>query len=626
MKKSNKLLSSFIINFSIKNYSIYILIILFTLMYFFYNEVLNSSITYGALALKNQANIIQEKNTKFVYTLQGMEKAIEFSTNSSKLSLKKLEELLKYNQDKNENIYGTYLLIKSVKLNKNTYTNKSNSLPNNYKDDYLAIYRNSKGKIYTLPNYTNYNFFTTPLDTNKLNIYNPEIRNIGEESQSVYSISMPIIIDGKTEGVIGMDINMNYIYNILKSIQIYNGKASIALLDNNGTYLTHSTHKELIGKTLKEDCPEPEIRLKALKEGKYENFFADGGMIGALTNPLYFSKDQTPWQLQAKVHASVVFESLINAITYIIPIILICFIIYIYTTRRRINQKLKPLTTLTGLSYEIAKGDLTQNIAIDSNDEIGRLANSFSEMIKKLNNFIVGVQKESENCKVAATQVEVSSQTLNTLANEQAAHGEEISSNSEEMSATVQQNANHSIQIKKTSNLMLNEIEILLSNSEKAKNINENIVQQSSVINNIAFNIKILALNAAVEAARAGENGKGFGVVAREIQKLSEHTTISAAKITEKINLSTDITTKIYELISTTAPQVAKLNSDIEEVNASTQEQSLNIQQVSESIQNFNSSTQSTAASSEELASTSEELKKQADNLYDLTKQYKVIL
>lgn len=107
----------------------------------------------------------------------------------------------------------------------------------------------------------------------------------------------------------------------------------------------------------------------------------------------------------------------------------------------------------------------------------------------------------------------------------------------EEVSLTIQDLA------KAAGNIHENEMEV----NTQIQEINEmahQIFEVSNLIKSIADSTKMLGLNASIEAARAGNAGRGFGVVADEINKLSEQSKNTVPKIKK---LTDDIKAKVEE-------------------------------------------------------------------------------
>ncbi|MCR8631713.1 methyl-accepting chemotaxis protein [Paenibacillus radicis (ex Xue et al. 2023)] len=81
---------------------------------------------------------------------------------------------------------------------------------------------------------------------------------------------------------------------------------------------------------------------------------------------------------------------------------------------------------------------------------------------------------------------------------------------------------------------------------QEVQTISKNISEMLQFIRNVASQTHILGLNAAIEAARSGEHGRGFGIIAEEIRKLSAVSKQNAEKIaelTELISIKMDAVT-----------------------------------------------------------------------------------
>jgi len=113
----------------------------------------------------------------------------------------------------------------------------------------------------------------------------------------------------------------------------------------------------------------------------------------------------------------------------------------------------------------------------------------------------------------------------------------------------------------------------------EASKLSEAIHEVLGFIKQIADETKMLGLNAAIEAARAGDVGRGFGVVAEEIRKLSDESKETVVKIRD---LTEQINNKVYETsqksdltLRATEEQAAateEITASVEEITAMSEE------------------------------------------------------
>jgi hypothetical protein len=113
----------------------------------------------------------------------------------------------------------------------------------------------------------------------------------------------------------------------------------------------------------------------------------------------------------------------------------------------------------------------------------------------------------------------------------------ELENSLEGIAAAIQQLAASATEIHSNEGLLNADIKEII-------NISDEINEVSEFIKEIADETKMLGLNAAIEAARAGDAGRGFGVVADEIRKLSAQSKSTVPKIKQ---LTDTIKSKVDE-------------------------------------------------------------------------------
>ncbi|HBJ1646195.1 methyl-accepting chemotaxis protein [Clostridium botulinum] len=262
-----------------------------------------------------------------------------------------------------------------------------------------------------------------------------------------------------------------------------------------------------------------------------------------------------------------------------------------------INTIIKPLNMLKVELDSLAErgGDLTQEIEINSEDEIKDLSVSLNKFIQNLRNIIKQVNESSnsiedvtELIKDNVTKLNSDIEEVSATTEELAANMEETAASSEEMLATSQEieevvksisqkSQEGAIKAGEISNRaedtkinvqasemksteLFKSTKIELEEAIQESKVVEEINVLSESIMQITSQTNLLALNAAIEAARAGEAGKGFSVVAEEIRKLAEQ---SKDTVIEIQNITGKVTSAVGNLSSSSDKLLKFMSIDV---------------------------------------------------------------
>ncbi|WP_027994633.1 methyl-accepting chemotaxis protein [Simplicispira psychrophila] len=335
-----------------------------------------------------------------------------------------------------------------------------------------------------------------------------------------------------------------------------------------------------------------------------------------------------------KVNASLAdqrMKSILMALVTCIPVLML-----IYPFIRRVVTQ--PLEYCITVAKGIAAGDLTQQVQVTSHNEMGQLQQAIKEMNGSLEKVVRQVRVGTDTIFSASSDIASGNLDLSSRTEEQASTLENTAISMAEVTAAVNQNADHARRANQlaqsASDVAVRGGTVVAGVIDTMASINassKRIVDIISVIDGIAFQTNILALNAAVEAARAGEQGRGFAVVAAEVRNLAKRSADAAHEIkglisdsVNKVDAGSSLVQQAGSTMNDIVDSIGHVTDTMAEILAASAAQSSGIARVGNAIDNMNQVTQQNAALVEQAAAAAQSLQQQAENLEHVVRAFKV--
>jgi methyl-accepting chemotaxis protein len=298
------------------------------------------------------------------------------------------------------------------------------------------------------------------------------------------------------------------------------------------------------------------------------------------------------------------------------------------------------------------EGDLTRRLEVQSQDEVGELAQWLNKFIEKIQNIVKDIAQNTEELLQAAKKTTESSQSLSAGTEEMSTQSasiasaatqmnqniQVISSSVEEMSTSVAEVARKTSE---AANVAGEADRTALGASHTINELGDSATEIGKVIEsivNIASQTNLLALNASIEAAGAGEAGRGFAVVASEVKELARQSATASEDIKARIHAIQGSTKKAVEAIGNIAGVIAQVNnissaiaSAVEEQAITSREIARNVEQssqaaadVTRNIAGVSTAAHEGAKEAQSVAGLANDLNRLSDKLSAIVKQFKI--
>ncbi|EKL9958131.1 methyl-accepting chemotaxis protein [Vibrio parahaemolyticus] len=441
----------------------------------------------------------------------------------------------------------------------------------------------------------------------------------------IISVGTPVKQNGQFLAGMFYDLELTTLSDLVNQVNLFDA-GYLFLVTDDGTTIAHPQSK-YNGEKLNSYLPQVDLN-KATQHIEVDN------------NPYMVSLTHIPsenWYVGAIIDEtaaySVVGELRNSAIIYSIIAVLASVI----ALTLLIRTLMRPLDTLNTAIKDVAsgKGDLTQRLETDTDQEFSELAKNFNTFMENLQQQIIesksisdqiltGTQITAEGARDSAGAIQTQLQELEQLAtamHEMSVTATEVANNAQGAASAAKEADQATIEgssvvseSTQTINMLSDSIDLAVEEVQVLESATANIETILKVINDIADQTNLLALNAAIEAARAGESGRGFAVVADEVRTLAQRTQESTTEIRSMIE-------QLQSGASSVASAMHQSKGSAVEAVEKADLANDTLQRIRDAIQRISDMNLQIASAAEEQSLVAEEINNNTVNIKDLSTQ-----